>query len=100
MPSDRSYRCSFCDVDWPVDPFYKTCPECSRKTWEADGIPPIGTDEAKERRREIMDRAARRRRVADWEAAEDEAEARRWIDELHRDLDEFVRNGGMTEPTG
>lgn len=36
MAQARSWRCSICDIDWPLGDLYKACKKCGGETWQND----------------------------------------------------------------
>lgn len=47
MSEETSRRCSFCNLNWPHTPDFKTCPLCHESTWQA-AQPPMNADQALE----------------------------------------------------
>ena len=41
-----AYRCSICNVNWPMVREYRLCPSCRAATWHSTGVP-IDEDEAR-----------------------------------------------------
>jgi hypothetical protein len=44
-------RCSGCDLDWPDNPDYETCPSCRQATWRGSDVDPMPFRDAVQLRR-------------------------------------------------
>ena len=49
MARHKSYRCSFCSVNWPMIQAYRTCPTCDVQTWGNSDEPTLTDAQARDR---------------------------------------------------
>lgn len=50
QPTDRTFRCSICALDWPAHPQYADCPACHEPTTPFSHMKPMDPTEAEKLR--------------------------------------------------